>query len=387
MPSLATCAVVALLGWLVYPYTQRMPAPYDGVAAVRVAPEDAATFPGQAGGTPLPPRFEGPWALNERLVGATRLFEGVVLGSESVAVLGDGALAAVDKFGWVWVDGSGGGGGAPERKWYVGPGRPLGFHAWRGKLLVACSTKGLLELDLGSGALRILANMATDTREPLNYVNDLAVDGATGDVYFSSSTELGVRRDGTRGFYDTMQGYLMNLMRGDHSGRLLKYDARTGATTTLAAGLAYANGVALSPDASFAVVAETNRARLMRVDLATGDMSVFVDGLPALPDGVTAAADGFWIAGIARPAPVAAKLAPYPALRTLAAHVAPFVFPVFAKPWSGALKVGFDGAPLDALYDPTGERVSTMSCVVQHGSRLYLGNLAGDFVSVVDLGS
>ena len=50
-------------------------------------------------------------------------------------------------------------------------------------------------------------------------------------------------------------------------------------------------------------------------------------------------------------------------------------------------KVGFDGAPLDALYDPTGERVSTMSCVVQHGSRLYLGNLAGDFVSVVDLGS
>ena len=86
-------------------------------------------------------------------------------------------------------------------------------------------------------------------------------------------------------------------------------------------------------------------------------------------------------------APVAAKLAPYPGLRTLAAHVAPYVFPVFAKPWSGALKVGFDGAPLDALYDPTGERVSTMSCVVQHGSRLYLGNLAGDFVSVVDLGS
>merc|ERR1712147_226584 len=159
-------------------------------------------------------------------------------------------------------------------------------------------------------------------------------------------------------------------MRGDHSGRLLKYVARTGATTTLAAGLAYANGVALSPDASFAVVAETNRARLMRVDLATGDMSVFVDGLPALPDGVTAAADGFWIAGIARPAPVA-----------------PYVFPVFAKPWAGALKVGFDGAPLDALYDPTGERVSTMSCVGQHGSRLSLGTLAGDFLSVVDLGS
>ena len=199
MPSLATCAVVALLGWLVYPYTQRMPAPYDGVAAVRVAPEDAATFPGQAGGTPLPPRFEGPWALNERLVGATRLFEGVVLGSESVAVLGDGALAAVDKFGWVWVDGSGGGGGAPERKWYVGPGRPLGFHAWRGKLLVACSTKGLLELDLETGALAILANVAPDTRVPLDYVNDLAVDEATGDVYFSASTELGVRRDGRSG--------------------------------------------------------------------------------------------------------------------------------------------------------------------------------------------
>ena len=381
----STAALCAVVAYVVYPLTQRMPPPYDGVAASAVSAADLDLYPGQPGGTPIPPVLEGAWAPNDRLRAATRLFEGVVAGSESVATLDGGDLLLVDKFGWVWI--SAGGTATPTRTWYVGPGRPLGFHAHRGKLLVACSTKGLLELDLGSGALRILANMATDTREPLNYVNDLAVDGATGDVYFSSSTELGVRRDGTRGFYDTMQGYLMNLMRGDHSGRLLKYDARTGATTTLAAGLAYANGVALSPDASFAVVAETNRARLMKVDLATGEMSVFVDGLPALPDGVTAAADGFWIAGIARPAPVAAKLAPYPALRTLAAHVAPYVFPVFAKPWSGALKVGFDGAPLDALYDPTGERVSTMSCVVQHGSRLYLGNLAGDFVSVVDLGS
>ena len=193
----STAALCAVVAYVVYPLTQRMPPPYDGVAASAVSAADLDLYPGQPGGTPIPPVLEGAWAPNDRLRAATRLFEGVVAGSESVATLDGGDLLLVDKFGWVWI--SAGGTATPTRTWYVGPGRPLGFHAHRGKLLVACSTKGLLELDLESGALRILANVATDTREPLNYVNDLAVDGATGDVYFSSSTELGVRRDGRSG--------------------------------------------------------------------------------------------------------------------------------------------------------------------------------------------
>lgn len=39
----------------------------------------------------------------------------------------------------------------------------------------------------------------------------------------------------------------MNLIAGDATGRLLKYERATGRTTTLAKGIFYANGVALTP--------------------------------------------------------------------------------------------------------------------------------------------
>ena len=75
----------------------------------------------------------------------------------------------------------------------------------------------------------------------------------------------------------------------------------------------------------------------------------------------------------------------YPRVRTLLSHVVARLFWYVSKPGAFALKVDRDGAPADALFDPTGARVSTMSCVAQHGDKLFLGNLMGDFVSVVDL--
>lgn len=80
----------------VVPLFQRMPPPYEGVVARELSAEDMALLPGAA----VPTRaFEGKWALNGRLRQATRLFEGQVSGSESVAVFSNGDLVTVDKFG------------------------------------------------------------------------------------------------------------------------------------------------------------------------------------------------------------------------------------------------------------------------------------------------
>lgn len=54
-------------------------------------------------------------------------------------------------------------------------------------------------------------------------------------------------------------------MQASHTGRLLRYDPASGRTDVLADGLWFANGVALAPDGSYVVVAETMRARLLRV--------------------------------------------------------------------------------------------------------------------------
>ena len=344
-----------------------------------------------------------------------------------------GALVMVDRFGYVFVAELGE--TVAARRWYVGPGRPLGFKLWSGQLLVADSLKGLLSLDLQTGQLLVLANRASDTGDVINYCNDLDVDLETGDVFFTSSTQLPVAYDGARGFYDTMLCYLLDALRGARSGRLLRYSAATRQTDTLLTDLAYANGVALSGDASFVAVAETNRARVLKHWLAgpkRGETEVLVRDLPGLPDGVSRASDGgFWIALVAPLSPLLKTLAPYPRLRTLASHFVgtflqrhtrrapPFshkvcvfllflltlapthpefgtttttvrvptgaVFPLIAKKWGAVLKIDETGAPADALFDADGALVSSVSAVVQHGDRLFLGNLNGDFVSVIDL--
>jgi hypothetical protein len=56
--------------------------------------------------------------------------------------------------------------------------------------------------------------------------------------------------------------------------------------------------------------------------------------------------------------------------------------------WGALVKVDArTGAVLDALFDLGGERVSSTSAVTDAGGgRLYLGNLNGAYVSVVDVG-
>jgi hypothetical protein len=55
--------------------------------------------------------------------------------------------------------------------------------------------------------------------------------------------------------------------------------------------------------------------------------------------------------------------------------------PVQVSPEGEVLQV------LQVLMDPDGSRVSHVSSVTEHEGKLYLGNLAKDYVSVLDLGA
>ena len=69
---------------------------------------------------------------------------------------------------------------------------------------------------------------------------------------------------------------------------------------TLLEDLYFANGVAVSPDQSFVLVAETGKYRIRRVWLKEpkmGQEDIFIDNLPGFPDGISSIGrDNFWLA-------------------------------------------------------------------------------------------
>jgi len=217
-----------------------------------------------------------------------------VVGSECVAITSRGELIMLDRQGFVFVAVPVKGSSAYKmtgRMFYVGPGRPLGFHVAGKWLYFCCSLKGLLRLNLGTGAIELLANAfqtlsidsdRTHVLTPITYANDLDV-ASDGSVYFSSSADRIVTHTTWGNFYDTMRGYLLCACCGYDAGKLLVYNPSTRRTTVVLDGLGFANGVALSKDESWVAVVETNYARILRHWLKgpkVGETEILVDGLP-----------------------------------------------------------------------------------------------------------
>mmetsp|Transcript_26715 Transcript_26715/g.89871 ORF Transcript_26715/g.89871 Transcript_26715/m.89871 type:complete len:390 (-) Transcript_26715:37-1206(-) len=377
----AALAAVALA-----PLCRRMAAPY--AAPARAVPAQVASFyPGDANGS----QFVN--VDDSRLLQAQRLFEGEIQGPESVAVSADGnRLVLLDRFGYVRVAQRGREGYKLEAEaFYMGPGRPLGFallehDAWADAELIVCdSLKGLVRVrPFGSilARMEVLTNVDEDSL-PFFYANDVAVRGSK--MYFTSSTNVSVLlRDEA---YDTMGAYLLNALSGQQDGRLLVYDVETRTTKTLVRGIAYANGVAVSADGAFVAFAETDLARVRRHYLSgpkRGETDTLVEGLPGMPDGISQSGDGgFWVALVAPLSPLLKLLAPYPRIRTLLSHVVLQVYPLFAKPWGGVIRLDSTGNVVDALFDATGTRVASVSSVTEQGGRLFLANLHGNSVSLL----
>ena len=81
----------------------------------------------------------------------TRLFQGQVVGAESVAVNPDGRLTMLDKFAFVHHAAASADGKMAlmqdSKPLYIGPGRPLGYHYLNSDILIVCdSLKGLIEV-------------------------------------------------------------------------------------------------------------------------------------------------------------------------------------------------------------------------------------------------
>jgi sugar lactone lactonase YvrE len=116
--------------------------------------------------------------------------------------------------------------------------------------------------------------------------NNAAV-AADGTIYVSDSSRRFALGD-----------YMADLYEHRGTGRLLRRDP-DGTVTTLLDGLHFANGVALAPDGSSVLVAETGSYRILRYWLTgpkAGDHDVFAD-LAGFPDNLSTGPGGtVWVA-------------------------------------------------------------------------------------------
>ena len=173
--------------------------------------------------------------------------------------------------------------------------------------------------------------------------------------------------------------WIGDIVEHTGTGRLLRLAPGAGTPEVVLEGLQFANGLALSADESFLVVAETGARRLTRVHLTgagAGTSEPFVEDLPGTPDNMwrDPVSGLMWVA-LAGPRIGALDRLhrASPAVRGAASRVAVRA-PFRPLGFAGALAVDDEGHVVHTLITHRSRfRMVTSACVT--GAHLLLGSL------------
>ncbi len=257
-------------------------------------------------------------------------------------------------------------------------GRPLAMQFAREAItnvqtdLIICDAPlGLLAIT-PSGELKTLTNEVNGTA--IRFADDLDIS-SDGVVWFSdASTRYGI--------HDT----LYEGMETPAAGRLLSYDLKTGKTEIALEGLHFANGVALSKDESFVLVAETYRYRIQKYWLKgskAGQTELFADNLPGYPDNITRAPDGgFWVALVNGRDENLDALMPSSFMRKLIFRALRLI--KFEPPWgeTWALYLDESGKVIHAL-DARHSDIYAVTNVKEKNGLLFLSSLQNNAIGII----
>jgi ribose transport system permease protein len=262
-------------------------------------------------------------------------------------------------------------------------GRPLGlaFDA-EGRLVTCVAGMGLLRVSM-DGAVELLTDQ---TERSLFSVQD--------DTTIRMADDLDIAPDGTIYFTDATKRYDidnwgLDLLEGRPNGRLLGYDPKTGKTRTVCDNLVFPNGVCLTHDGRFLLVASTWNCSILIFDLA--DLSagprIFLSGLPGYPDNINRASDGgYWVALAGMRNPIMDQAMRYPGLRLRMSKRVPPTNWLFGNlNIGGVLKIDGNGHIVDALWDAPDGPLYMITSMREHRGALYLGGVSNDKIGRLEL--
>uniref|UniRef100_A0A3B3E304 Zgc:194209 n=1 Tax=Oryzias melastigma TaxID=30732 RepID=A0A3B3E304_ORYME len=344
-----------------------------------------------------PPALEGPLAVNTRLQKGRRLFTGKLHGPESFTADGDGNIYTGTVDGKLWRISPDDnltfitqmGQNLPEcgssTDYEPVCGRPHGVRMDRhNQLIVADSYFGLFSVNPRTGEKTLLRSSAEGADGvPFAFLNGLEISAQTGIVYFTDSSSRWGRRH-----------VKLEVIELNSLGRLLSYDPRSGDVSVLLDELYMPNGVALSPDEDFLLLAETSMGRIHRFWLKgpkAGTGEVVIDNMIGYPDNIRLSDHGTFLVGITTPRfrrftpPFLDAIAPYPAVKRFLAKVVPLSwYNVLLPRYALVLELGLDCRIVGSLHDPEGRLTWAVSDVFQHRGRTYLGSTDLPFLPVLE---
>ena len=312
---------------------------------------------------PTAPALTGPYEQNNRLAPVQRLLLGDGHKPEDVALDPEGRIYAGFEDGRIIQLQAN---GTQPKVFAKTEGRPLGLvfdHS--GNLIVADAIKGLLAIDK-NGAIRVLTTNADSSQ--FGCLNDLDV-GSDGTIYFTEASAK-----------FPMSQFANDILEHRPNGRFLAYDPKTQQTRTLLRGIYFANGVAVSPDQSYVLIAETGLYRVIRFWLTgpkQGQSETFIDNLPGFPDGISSNGKGkFWLSLVTpRDDLLDTKLLPHPFLRKIVVRLPSFLHPA-PKRYSFVLGLDENGKVTDNLQNGSPDCYSEIANTVEKDGTLYFGSIA-----------
>ncbi|WVZ66681.1 hypothetical protein U9M48_015870 [Paspalum notatum var. saurae] len=342
-------------------------------AVASLAAHVALNCPIQPVPSPRPPPTPAPNNLLQRL---EKLGEGALDAPEDVYVdaAAGGALYTATRDGWLQRMRPG---NASWERWrFLGGTGLLGITpSADGAMLVCDADKGLLRVG-EDGAVTLLASEVEGTT--IRFA-DAAIEASDGTVYFSDAS---ARFGFDRWFHD--------FVESRPTGRLLRYDPRSGQTSVVLDRLGFANGVALPRDEAFVVVCESSRYRCTRVWLKgekAGKAETFIDNLPGCPDNIRLGSDGhFWIALIQLRSSWLDFVTRWSLTKRIVASFPALLDWIHATA-KGAMvaQVSEDGSIVRVLDDSEGKAINFVTSVTEFNGDIFLGSLATNFVGKLSL--
>jgi len=257
-------------------------------------------------------------------------------------------------------------------------GRPLGIEVDAdGSLVVANAYLGLQRIDMQGNVINILSNV--DGSTPV-YPNNLAI-ARDGKVYFTEASS----KFGADKYHGSLNASLLDIMEHGGHGGVFVFDPATGTSRQLLDDLNYANGLAISDDNRYLVIAETSNYRILKYWLTgprQGETEILLDNLPGFPDNLkTGKAGRFWVGFVAPRNGLVDKLSDKPWLRKVIQRFPASLRPK-AVPASHVIAFNGEGEILMNMHDP-GARFPMLTGVLETERSLYLTTLVGHQLPVI----